>query len=144
MHIDQVNLVGGYYDAGDNMKFHFPMAFSATMLAWGVVEFGEFMGPDLQHALEAIRWGTDYFLKATTVPGVVYAQVGEPHSDHSCWERPEDMDTPRTTYKLTKKNPGSELSGEIAAALAASSLAFRASDPGYSKLLLQRAAVVIY
>ncbi|XAR71804.1 Cellulase [Bertholletia excelsa] len=137
-----VDLVGGYYDAGDNMKFNFPMAFSTTMLAWGVLEFGKAMGPDLPHALEAVRWATDYFLRATAVPGVVYAQVGDPYPDHYCWERPEDMDTPRTTYAVNKTNPGSEVAGEIAAALAASSLVFKKFDRQYSKLLLQRAAVV--
>nr|GEX63075.1 endoglucanase 17-like [Tanacetum cinerariifolium] len=35
-----VDLTGGYYDAGDNVKFGFPVAFTNTMLAWSVVEFG--------------------------------------------------------------------------------------------------------
>jgi hypothetical protein len=57
----QVDLVGGYYDAGDNIKFGFPMAFTTTMLAWSVVEFGDSMGDELQNAKAAIRWATDYF-----------------------------------------------------------------------------------
>ncbi|KAK7822002.1 endoglucanase 8 [Quercus suber] len=113
---------GGYYDAGDNVKFNFPMAFSTTILAWSVLEFGNFMGSDLSNALDAIKWATDYFLKATSIPGFVYAQVGDPYADHNCWERPEDMDTPRTPYAVSKRFPGSEVSAEIAAALAASSL----------------------
>ncbi|KAH7511387.1 hypothetical protein FEM48_ZijujUnG0018800 [Ziziphus jujuba var. spinosa] len=116
------------YDAGDNVKFNFPMAFSTTMLAWSVLEFGKSMNSDLPHALEAIRWATDYFLKATSIPGFVYAQVGDPYGDHKCWERPEDMDTPRTPYAVSKQFPGSEVSAEIAAALAASSMAFRPID----------------
>ncbi|RVW99489.1 Endoglucanase 8 [Vitis vinifera] len=103
-----VDLVGGYYDAGDNVKFNFPMAFTTTLLAWSVLEFGQFMGSDLQYALDAIRWGTDYFLKATSIPGTVFAIVGDPYGDHSCWQRPEDMDTPRTSYAVTTTNPGSE------------------------------------
>jgi endoglucanase len=51
----QVDLVGGYYDAGDNIKFGFPMAFTTTMLAWSVVEFGDSMGDELQNAKAAIR-----------------------------------------------------------------------------------------
>uniref|UniRef100_J3LY73 Endoglucanase n=1 Tax=Oryza brachyantha TaxID=4533 RepID=J3LY73_ORYBR len=35
-----VDLTGGYYDGGDNVKFGFPMAFTATMLSWGIVEYG--------------------------------------------------------------------------------------------------------
>src|SRR6185295_17880792 len=33
------DLTGGWYDAGDHVKFGFPMAASATMLAWGIVEY---------------------------------------------------------------------------------------------------------
>ncbi|KAE8022399.1 hypothetical protein FH972_008201 [Carpinus fangiana] len=84
----QVDLVGGYYDEGDNVKFNFPMAFSTTMLAWSVLKLGKFMGSDLSHAPDAIRWATDYFLKATSIPGPVFAQVGEPYGGHQCWERP--------------------------------------------------------
>ncbi|KAF8379281.1 hypothetical protein HHK36_028714 [Tetracentron sinense] len=137
-----VDLVGGYYDAGDNVKFNFPMAFSTTVLAWSVLEFDKFMGPELKHALEAIRWATDYFLKATSVPGFVFAQVGDPYGDHNCWERPEDMDTPRTPYAVSKQYPGSEVSAEIAAALAASSMVFRISDPRYSSTLLNRSTMI--
>ncbi len=137
-----MDLVGGYYDAGDNVKFHFPMAFTVTTLAWSVIEFGDSMGPELQHALEAVRWGSDYLLKATSVYDVVIGQVADPIADHSCWERPEDMDTHRTPYAVSKQFPGSEVSAEIAAALAASSMAFRAIDVGYSARLLTRARMV--
>ncbi|XP_022928924.1 endoglucanase 4-like [Cucurbita moschata] len=137
-----VDLVGGYYDAGDNVKFNFPMAFTTTMLSWSVLEFGKDMGPDLPYAIDSIRWATDYLLKATSVPGFVFAQVGDPYADHVCWERPEDMDTPRTPYAVSKKFPGSEVSAEIAAALAASSIIFKALDRGYSARLLKRARMV--
>ncbi|XP_043718085.1 endoglucanase 4-like [Telopea speciosissima] len=138
-----VDLVGGYYDAGDNVKFNFPMAFSTTMLAWGVLEFGKSKDTDdLKHALQAIRWATDYLLKATSVPGLVFAQVGDPYADHNCWERPEDMDTIRTPFAVSKQYPGSEVSAEIAAALAASSLVFKSYNSQYSTRLLKRAEMV--
>lgn len=136
MHVD---LVGGYYDAGDNVKFGFPMAFTTTMLSWSVLEFGGLMKGELSNAKQAIRWGTDYLLKATAHPDTIYVQVGDANKDHSCWERPEDMDTPRSVYKVDKNNPGSDVAGETAAALAAASLVFRRSDPTYSKLLARRA-----
>ncbi|KAJ6674956.1 ENDOGLUCANASE 17 [Salix viminalis] len=72
MHVD---LVGGYYDAGDNVKFGFPMAFTTTMLSWSVLEFGGLMKGELQNAREAIRWATDYLLKATAHPDTIYVQV---------------------------------------------------------------------
>ncbi|XP_041007671.1 endoglucanase 8-like [Juglans microcarpa x Juglans regia] len=137
-----MDLVGGYYDAGDNVKFHFPMAFTVTMLAWSVIDFGKYMGWEKKHALEAVRWGSDYLLKATSVRHVVVGQVADSNGDHNCWERPEDMDTPRTSYVVNETNPGTEVSAEIAAALAASSIAFKASNAKYSAFLLQRSKQV--
>ena len=68
-------MVGGYYDAGDNVKFGFPMAFTTTMLSWSVVEFGGVMKNELNNAKQAIRWATDYLLKATALPDTIFVQV---------------------------------------------------------------------
>ncbi|MBA0808742.1 hypothetical protein Gohar_024455 [Gossypium harknessii] len=142
--LDHVDLTGGYYDAGDNVKFNFPMAFTTTMLSWGTLEYGKRMGPQLQEARAAIRWATDYLLKcANSKPGKLYVGVGDPNVDHKCWERPEDMDTVRTVYSVSSSNPGSDVAGETAAALAAASLVFRRVDPKYSRLLLQTARKVM-
>uniref|UniRef100_A0A803M3V3 Endoglucanase n=1 Tax=Chenopodium quinoa TaxID=63459 RepID=A0A803M3V3_CHEQI len=136
-----VDLVGGYYDAGDNVKFGLPMAFTVTLLAWSVVEFGSQLEAqnELQNALAAIKWGTDYFIKAHPQPNLLYAGVGDGDSDHQCWQRPEDMTTPRTVYKIDESSPGSDLAGETSAALAAASIAFQHADPNYSSLLVTHA-----
>ena len=34
-------ITGGWYDAGDHVKFNLPMAYSASMLAWGLYEYGD-------------------------------------------------------------------------------------------------------
>lgn len=71
-----VDLQGGYYDAGDNVKFGFPMAFTTTMLSWSVIEFGDAMPPDeLRNAAVAIRWATDYLLKTISQPGRIFVQA---------------------------------------------------------------------
>ncbi|XP_021910006.1 endoglucanase 8 [Carica papaya] len=137
-----VDLTGGYYDAGDNVKFGFPMAFTTTLLSWSIIDFGRNMGPELKNAVKAVKWATDYLLKATAAPDVVFVQVGDAYSDHNCWERPEDMDTLRTVYKIDRAHPGSDVAGETAAALAAASIVFRSRDPAYSRLLLSRAVRV--
>uniref|UniRef100_A0A0E0JFN2 Endoglucanase n=1 Tax=Oryza punctata TaxID=4537 RepID=A0A0E0JFN2_ORYPU len=122
-----VDLIGGYYDAGDNVKFGFPMAFTVTMMSWSVLEYGKQMAAagELGHAMDAVRWGADYFVKAHPQPNVLYG------------ERPEDMTTSRQAYRLDPQHPGSDLAGETAAALAAASLVFRSSNPGYANQLLQ-------
>ncbi|KAJ6674646.1 ENDO-14-BETA-GLUCANASE [Salix viminalis] len=79
-----VDLVGGYYDAGDHVKFGLPMAFTVTMLSWTVIEFQHqiAIAGELEHALEAIKWGTDYFIKAHTSPNVLWAEKTNPHYSH--------------------------------------------------------------
>ncbi|KHN23901.1 Endoglucanase 11 [Glycine soja] len=103
-----VDLVGGYYDAGDNVKFGLPMAFTITLLSWGAIEYGEQIAAagEYAHALEAIKWGTDYFIKAHTQPNVLWLEVGDGDTDHYCWQRPEDMTTSRQAYKVDSNNPG--------------------------------------
>jgi hypothetical protein len=68
--------------------------------------------------------------------------VGDGDTDHYCWQRPEDMTTSRQAYRIDKDNPGSDLAGETAAALAAASIVFRRSNPHYSHLLLHHAQQV--
>ncbi|KAK6776060.1 hypothetical protein RDI58_027061 [Solanum bulbocastanum] len=139
----KVDLSGGYYDAGDNVKFNFPMAYTTTMLSWNTLEYGKRMGAQLQNARAAIRWATDYFLKcANAASNKLFVGVGDPNADHKCWERPEDMDTVRSIYYVSPSNPGSDVAGEMAAALAAASLVFRSVDPVYSKKLLGNAVKV--
>ncbi|KAL6619561.1 hypothetical protein ACP70R_034700 [Stipagrostis hirtigluma subsp. patula] len=134
-----VDLVGGYYDAGDNVKFGLPMAFTVTMMSWGILEYGKQMAAagELQNAMDAVKWGTDYFIKAHPEPDVLYGEVGDGDTDHSCWQRPEDMTTSRQAFRVDPQNPGSDLAGETAAAMAAASLVFRHKYPGYANLLLE-------
>ncbi|KAK1264622.1 Endoglucanase 13 [Acorus gramineus] len=139
-----VDLTGGYYDAGDNVKFNFPMAFTTTLLSWSVVEFGPELTAknEIGNALAAIRWGTDYFIKCHVAPNTLYVEVGDGDSDHACWERPEDMDTARGSYKIDASHPGSDVAAETAAALAAASIAFQGRDARYASLLVTHARQV--
>ena len=61
-------LVGYYYDGGGYMKFGLPMAFTVTMLSWGMILFpdGYIKAGEYQNGLDAIKWGTDYFLECHT------------------------------------------------------------------------------
>lgn len=143
-------LVGGYYDAGDNIKFHFPMSFAMTMLCWSAIEYehkyraiGEY-----DHIRDLIKWGTDYLLltfnSTATRIDKIYSQVGGAKinsttpDDHYCWERPEDMDYRRDVQIATG---APDLGSEMAAALAAASIVFR-DDNLYSNKLVQGATTV--
>ncbi|KAL4324508.1 hypothetical protein GQ457_11G022990 [Hibiscus cannabinus] len=66
----------GYYNAGDNVKLGFPMAFTTTILALSVIEFKDLMLPnELRNALVAIHWATDYLLKIVSQPNQIFVQL---------------------------------------------------------------------
>ena len=138
-----MDLTGGYYDAGDNVKYGLPLAFTVTTLAWTAMAFEKELkaAGELENVHAAIRWGTDYFLKAATKKDHLWVQVGDPNADHQCWVRPENMPTPRTLYQINDKTPGSEIAAETAAAMTASSMVFRKDKP-YSRRLLNKAKLV--
>ncbi|KAG7153472.1 Endoglucanase A-like 3 [Homarus americanus] len=100
---------------------------------------GGYYDGEMAHLKEAIKWGTDYFMKAHTSPNVFYGQVGNSELDHSYWGRPEDMTMYRPAYKLTEDKPGSDLAGETSAALAAASIVFKEQDASYSEACLTHA-----
>ncbi|CAA6654533.1 unnamed protein product [Spirodela intermedia] len=146
------NLVGGFYDAGDAIKFHFPMSFAMTMLSWSVIEYSakyEAVG-ELNHVKEIIKWGSDYILKTFNssadnidkvasqhVPGWFWntADGSTTPNDHYCWMRPEDIDYPRPVFECSSC---ADLAAEMAAALASASIVFKDSET-YSKKLVHGA-----
>jgi endoglucanase len=138
-----VDLTGGYYDAGDHVKFGLPMASSMTMLSWGVVQYRNAyqQSGQLPYVLDAIKWGTDYLLKAHTQPNELWGQVGLGDVDHAYWGSPETMPSQmqRPAFKIDASKPGSDLAGETAAALASASIAFRSTNASYANTLLQHA-----
>ncbi|GJY33191.1 endoglucanase, partial [Tanacetum coccineum] len=134
-----VNLSGGFYDVGDNVKFGWPMAYTVALLSWAAIEYSEQINSvgQLDYLRSEIRWGADYILKAHVSPNKLYTQVGDGKRDHACWERPEDMDTPRTVIEINTNSPGTEVAADSAAALAAASIVFKGVDPDYSSRLLK-------
>lgn len=135
------DLTGGWYDAGDHVKFGFPMAFSATMLAWGAIEFeaGYKASNQMEYLKSNLRWVNDYFIKCHTAPNELWGQVGNGGTDHAWWGSAEVMQMTRPAYKIDASSPGSDLAGETAAAMAATSILFQEDDPTYSATLLEHA-----
>ena len=136
-----IDLTGGWYDAGDHVKFNLPMAYSAAMLGWSVYEDKEAyeQSGQMEYILGDIKWVSDYLIKCHPEDEVFYYQVGDGGSDHSWWGPAEVMSMNRPSYKVTKDNPGSAVVGEAAAALAVTSIVFKDEDPEYSKLCLEHA-----
>ncbi|MEM6613236.1 MAG: glycoside hydrolase family 9 protein [Cyanobacteria bacterium P01_C01_bin.72] len=143
-----LDLSGGWVDAGDNVKFNFPLAFSVVNLAWGGIEYEDAYraSGQMEHLSQNIKWATDYLLNsfANDNPGeyVLYGQVGNGKLDHKWWGPLEVVhhEMERPAYKIDTSCPGSDLAGETAAALASSSILFRnGGDLAYADLLVQKA-----
>ncbi|XP_077231347.1 endoglucanase 24-like [Tasmannia lanceolata] len=137
----KLDLSKGMYDAGDHIKFGFPMAFTATVLSWSILEYGDQMNAakNLAPAQDSLKWITDYLINAHPSDNVLYIQVGDPVIDHKCWERPETMAEKRPLTMVNTSSPGSDVAAETAAALASASLVFKTINSTYSDLLLQHA-----
>lgn len=73
----KLDLSKGMYDAGDHMKFGFPMAFTATVLSWAILEYGDQMDAvnQLEAAQDSLQWITDYLINAHAKANVLYIQV---------------------------------------------------------------------
>jgi hypothetical protein len=143
------DLTGGFYDAGDHVKFGLPMAFSLTMLAWGGVEYEDAYveTQQMKPLLDILKWGADYLMKChvrnadgSTI--AFYGQVGDGDLDHSYWGRAESMSMSRPAFKIDSANPGSELAAETAAALASTAMLFQSSQPDYANELLDHARAI--
>lgn len=136
-----LDLTGGLYDAGDNVKFNLPMAYTAAMLAWSVYEdkAAYEQSGQLDYALGNIKWICDYLIKCHPEDEVYYYQVGDGNADHAWWGACEVMQMNRPSFKVDKSSPGSTVVGEAAAALAACAAVYKDIDSGYAEECLNHA-----
>ncbi len=137
-----LNLSGGWYDAGDHVKFGFPMAVTTTLLAWGGIDYRDAYAKSgqLDDLLNNLRFVNDFFIAAHPSPNVFYGQVGRGNEDHAFWGPPEVVEiktgATRTSYKIDLTCKGPDLAAETAAAMASSSMLFKATDAAYAATLL--------
>lgn len=138
-----LDLTGGFFDAGDNVKFNLPMSYTCAMLAWSVIEdYDSYKeSGQLEYALDNIRWGNDYFIKCHPEANVYYYQVGDGNADHGWWGSAEVIEAQmnRPSYKVDMNNGGSTVTAETAASLASCAIVFKNSDSAYSQTCIKHA-----
>lgn len=143
---DTVDVSGGYHDAGDHIKFSMTMGFSCTSLAWSYFTYPQAYqktGSEA-HLKYILKNFCDYFMKVTYLDSnsdvIAFCyQVASEGEDHSVWSSPEVQTMNRTTYWADASHPSADAAGEMASALASSSLAFKNSDPTYAAKCLKYA-----
>ena len=117
------DVTGGWYDAGDHVKFNLPMAYSAAMLAWGLYQYGDGVEEIGQYEIyqNNLEFVLDYLVACDRGDEVVY-QVGDGEQDHKWWGAAELVE-----LEMGKRNSytcnASCVTGEMAAALAAGAAA---------------------
>ncbi len=124
---------GGWYDAGDHVKFNLPMAYSASMLAWGLYQYPDGIEKcgEMTNYVNNLEYALDYFVNCDLGSSVVY-QVGNGTVDHTWWGPVElyeygmsdsgtSIDSARATLKAS--DGCCAVFGEMAAALAAGAAA---------------------
>ncbi len=138
-----LDLTGGFFDAGDNVKFNLPMSYTCAMLAWSVIEdYDSYKeSGQLEYALDNIRWGNDYFIKCHPEANVYYYQVGDGNADHGWWGSAEVIEAQmnRPSYKVDLNSGGSTVAAETAASLASCAVVFKDSDSAYSQKCVKHA-----
>lgn len=128
-------VLGGWYDAGDHVKFNLPMAYSASMLAWGLYQYPEGVEKcgEMTNYVNNLEFVLDYLAECDRGDKVVY-QVGNGTIDHTWWGPVEliqyGMQDSGTSYDsaraiLVSSDGCSAVFGEMAAALAAGSCALK-------------------
>ncbi len=141
-----VDVSGGYHDAGDHIKFSMTMGFSAACLGWSYFTYPEAYEEtgSTDHLLSILKHTCDYFMKVTYLDAnddvIAFCyQVAAEGEDHNTWTAPEVQTMNRTTYWADASHPSADASGQMAAALATTALAFQDVDAAYSAECLKYA-----
>ncbi len=136
-----VDLTGGWYDAGDHVKFNLPMSYTSAMLAWSLYEDKDAYDKSGQtkYIMDGIKWANDYFIKCNPTADVYYYQVGDGGKDHSWWGPAEVMQMERPSFKVDSSHPGSAVCASTAASLASAAVVFKDSDPTYAEKCISHA-----
>lgn len=125
--IDEIK--GGWYDAGDHVKFNLPMAYTASVLAWGLYQYpnGIEKCGEMTNYVNNLEFVLDYLADCDLGDEIVF-QVGNGTIDHTWWGPVElyeygmsdsgtSYEAARQTYKTSEGC--SAVFGDMAAALAA-------------------------
>jgi endoglucanase len=155
----QRNGSGGWWDAGDYLKFVQTASYTDAILLFGVRDFPAQMGAGsaTSNFTNEVRFGTDWLQRMwDDSTRTLYYQVGigsgnsRITGDHDIWRLPQADDTfggtdPRYRYIRNRPvfragPPGSlispNLAGRMAASLALCYQVFKATDPAYANQCL--------
>jgi len=144
------DLSGGWYDAGDFVKFGLPFGYATYCLLKGYdvfprgyddVDSWDYKGaadqiPDI---LGEVKIATDYLLKAVISPTQIVTDVGNAGSDHGDLGESGYANSTRTSPRQVYATTGADIAGVDAAALALMSMLYAKYDSAYAAKCLAKA-----
>ncbi len=137
------DLTGGWHDAGDHVKFNFPLAQVVYNMASLYVDYKAQIDaqPAVKTALfKHLDFISDYLIRCHPNANTFVIQVGEGGADHDYWQIPEQNTYTRKSFLANLNKPNTELACSNAAAFAALSMAYKNNgNNNYSATLLQHA-----
>ena len=140
---------GGWFDAGDHFKFTLTNAYSASILAWGYIQYKDAVEKaglgDVYR--NNVQWGLDYVMACDKGGGEMIGTIGDfkgGSTDHNIWCSAEvylrkhhlnskDWKRPYDTIK------NASVAGLSAAALAEGYIIFKDTDPDKAAQYLKHA-----
>ena len=110
-----LDLTGGYYDAGDHLKFTFPLSWSLTSTSWGAYEWyqGFQNAQQTTQIRDMIKWGTDWLIKAHSDLQTLYVMVGSEKIDHDYWGPDTRIPLPRPSLSINNNKHGTDAATQI-------------------------------
>ena len=161
--------VGGWYDAGDHLKEPVTMASALAYLAtlsatqprrdadrWGAIHRSDLPLDGVPDVLKEARFGARFFLDSWTRNGRqvgadtlgnkgMVTGIGDFGKDHGYWGPPELQDEILASgrgglnERIVRREMGTNVAGDLAAALAMLSVTWRPYDAAWSDTALQAA-----
>ena len=119
---------GGWFDAGDHFKFTLTNAYSASIMAWGYLEYKDAVKKAGLEELyrENIIWGMDYVLGCDKGGGSMIGTIGDfkgGSTDHNIWCSPEVYLRKHHLNNGDWQRPNDTIKNASVAALSAAALA---------------------
>ncbi|CAO3653110.1 unnamed protein product [Mucor fragilis] len=120
------DLSGGYYDAGDYLKFTFPLSYTTFMLCWGGTDYiqGYQLANQTKYLRDQVKWATDWLIKAHPSPSTLFVQVGDVEIDNDTFGPDSEIKDPRPSYQINETDFGTDAAAMAATAFASASIFF--------------------
>lgn len=136
---------GGWFDAGDHLKFSLTNAYTASVLSWGLMQYGDAVKKAglYDTYLKNLKWGLD-FVQACDLGDSVIGTIGDDAFDHVWYGSPEVYMRKYNLKQGTEDRPYDTITcvttvAEMAAALAGGYIVFKDTDPEAAKGYLEHA-----